>query len=257
MNEFRIKTKLGNICVAVGERNQSIPIIYLHGVFLDKSLWKDVSLPFKDRMQVFVDMPAHGKSDNVGFDWVIEDCVTVLVEILNELKMDRCVAIGHSWGSMTALRAAVSHPDRFQALGLFNMPHKKVAGVSRLGFSLQKTMTVFPKFYGAQAAKSLYSKETLDKRPELKTQMMERLSKRPSVEISRTIDAVILKSEDASSLIQKLKVPALAIVGEKDYVGAPPGMETLTVPGGHISPHEAEEHTRAAIKKLLYSTVSQ
>ena len=152
---------------------------------------------------------------------------------------------------MTALRAAVAYPNRFQALGLFNMPHKKTVGSSRVGFSLLKTMTRFPRFFAAQAAKSLYSKEVLEKRSELKAQMIERLAHRSQIEINRIINAVILRAEDASPLIQQVKVPALAIVGEKDSVGIPSGIETLTVPGGHISPHETEEHTRAAIKKLL------
>ena len=251
MNEFKIKTQLGNLCVAVSGESQLTPVIYLHGIFLDKDLWKHVCLPFNERMQVFVDMPAHGKSDNVGFDWTLEDCVTVLVEILEELKIERCVAIGHSWGSMTALRAAVAYPNRFQALGLFNMPHKRTEGLSRAGFSLLKTATRFPRFFATQAAKSLYSKEVLEKRPELIAQMIERLAQRPQVEINRIINAVILQAKDASPLIQQVKVPALAIVGEKDSVGTPSGIETLTVPGGHISPHETEEHSRVAIKKLL------
>lgn len=251
MNEFKIKTQLGNLCVAVSGQSQLTPVVYLHGIFLDKELWKDVCLPFNERMQVFVDMPAHGKSDNVGFDWTLGDCAKVLVEILEELKIERCVAIGHSWGSMTALRAAVAYPNRFQALGLFNMPHRKPERSSRVGFSFLKAMTGFPRVFAAQAAKSLYSKEVLEKRPELKAQMIERLARRPQVEINRTINAVILHAEDASPIIQQVKVPALAIVGEKDSVGIPSGIETLTVPGGHISPHETEERTRAAIRRLI------
>ncbi|MFK8185894.1 MAG: alpha/beta fold hydrolase [Phormidesmis sp.] len=260
MDELRVPTNLGQI--SVGWRRQGVdkgtgiglsdsPIVYLHGVFLDRSLWANVSAVGEERSQFFVDMPAHGKSDNVDRDWRLDDCVEMLFCLMDELAISRCTVIGHSWGSMTALRAAIKRPERFESLGLFNMPFRKTRGMSRLQFELQKKMTIFPSFFAEKAAKALYTPQLLHKRPELVTQMQERLSARPAVEIARTIDAVILKAQDSLPLIQRLQVPAITIVGDSDYVGVPPGMTVLTVPGGHISPHEAEEDTKRAISQCL------
>ncbi len=60
MKEQFIMTSLGRISVLLDDGATDMPIIYLHGVFMDKTLWTKVSSPFKGRMQVFVDMPAHG-----------------------------------------------------------------------------------------------------------------------------------------------------------------------------------------------------
>lgn len=46
-------------------------------------------------------------------------------------------------------------------------------------------------------------------------------------------------------------VPALYVVGESDYVGIPEGVESITVPGGHVSPHEAPIETSRAITRVL------
>ena len=81
--------------------------------------------------------------------------------------------------------------------------------------------------------------------------MQDRLSKRTPKEISRIIDAVILMPDDATKLITELRIPALAVIGHDDYVGKPPGLETWTVPGGHISPHEAVDKIKDAIIKVL------
>lgn len=259
MNELLIKTNLGRISIAFGASEAigldngttDLPVIYLHGVFLDKTLWTAVSSPAQGRMQVFVDMPAHGNSDNVGHDWSLNDCVEMLIGVMDKLTVQRCVVIGHSWGSMTALRAAVQFPDRFAALGLFNMPFRKTKALSRLTFALQKRMAIFPAFYAKQAAQALYSPELLEQRPELIAQMQARLLQRPAKEIARTIEAVILEAEEAGSLIQNLQVPAMAVIGETDYVGIPPKLKVLTVPGGHVSPYEAEEDVRQAIKQVL------
>ena len=248
--EQTIQTLLGQIGTAIDDRGNGPPILFMHGVFLDRTLWGAFDSRLTGRTHIYIDMPAHGTSSNVGWDWGLDDCVEMLLQILDDLKVEKCSLVGHSWGSMTALHAAYKHPSKFLSLGLFNMPFQPVKGMSRVGFQLQKLMAAFPRFYAKQAAKSLYSKDFLQTHPEMSEKMQERLSKRPPREISRVIDAVILNAEDATGRIRNLRVPALALVGESDYVGSPPEIETMIVPGGHISPHEAPDETRMGIKKV-------
>lgn len=252
MQETNIKTGLGNICVAIEEKDlTSPPIIFMHGVFLDKSLWHEFPAKITQKTHIYIDMPAHGKSSDVGQDWDLDDCVTMLIQIMDTLNVKTCFLIGHSWGSMTALRAAVRSPDRFEALGLFNMPYMKTTGLRRLGFIFQKMMLAFPRFYAEQAAKSLYSRNCLKTRPELSMNMQDRLSKRSAKELGRIIDSVILNPEDAINLIKELTIPALAVVGQEDYVRQSPDLKTLVVPGGHISPHESAKDIKEAINQVL------
>lgn len=251
MEEKIISTNVGQVSVAIDDRGAKESVIFLHGVFLDKSLWFDSSRNMPEVTCIYLDMPAHGNSSDVEHDWTLDDCVDMLINVMDELGLEKCFVIGHSWGSMTALRAAIKFPERFEALGLFNMPFRKTIGLRRLGFIFQKAMLFFPKFYAKQAAKSLYSEELLQRRPELVIQMQESLSKRSVRELSRVIDSVILMPDGAARLINELKVPALAVVGSDDYVGIPPKLETWTVPGGHISPHESVEKIKEAIKKVI------
>ncbi len=248
---MRIATPLGDIALASEGSGSGIPLVFMHGVFLDRTLWADYGSVQTGRRHVYVDMPAHGESGNVGRDWRLEECADMLIALLDALGIDRCIAVGQSWGSMTALRAAVRHPWRFAALGLFNMPFERQTGLGRLGFMLQKRFLGWPRFYARQAANSLYSAELLRRRPELSEAMQARLAARPRAEIARVIDAVILDAEDARPLLASLRVPALALRGETDYVAVPPGLACRTVPGGHVSPHEAVDATRQAIARLL------
>jgi 3-oxoadipate enol-lactonase len=56
-------------------------------------------------------MPLHGHSrENIRPNWTLNDCADMLIEILDSLHIPRVIAIGHSWGSMTILRAAHKHP---------------------------------------------------------------------------------------------------------------------------------------------------
>jgi pimeloyl-ACP methyl ester carboxylesterase len=251
MREHHVETALGRVSVLVDGPPDGVPMVFMHGVFLDRTLWTTCVGAVTGRTHVYLDMPAHGASSNVGRDWNLDECVEMLLRVLDELKIQRCLAVGHSWGGMTALRAASRAPERFAALALFNMPFRRNAGLRRLGFQLQKLVTVFPRFYARQAARALYSKRALEEHPEFSLAMQEWLSARPPREISRVIDAVLLQPGDVTRLLRELTVPALAVVGEEDYVGTPPGVDAIVVPGGHISPHEAPHETRFALERLL------
>ena len=251
-----VETVLGRLAINrhhcdSGKPSKGDPVLFMHGIFLDGTLWERLPLANCGHPLYFLDMPAHGKSSNVGRDWSLADCVIALREVLDSLGLDRCQLVGHSWGAMVALRAAVKWPGRFAGLCLFNMPHRRIRAASRLTFQLQKSLLRFPNFYAKQAAKSLYSSSFLSAHPRYSIDMRQRLVKRPPIELSRAIDAVLLGAEDAGGHLASLSVPALAVVGKSDYVGIPPDIETITVPGGHISPHEAPIESSAAIQRML------
>ena len=247
----RIPTSLGEIAVANAGGGDGVPAMFLHGIYLDRSLWDDVIPADANRPLALVDMPGHGESGEVGRPWNLDECAAMVGELLDALAWDRGVLVGHSWGAMTALRVAAQTPARVAALGLFNMPFRRQARRGRIGFRLQKLLVSFPSFYGRRAAKALYTPALLARRPELAEAMRRRLSRRPPSGISRAIDAVLMEPGDAAPLLARRTVPTLAVVGQADYVGPPPGVETRVVPGGHISPHEAPAETRDAISAVL------
>jgi pimeloyl-ACP methyl ester carboxylesterase len=154
---------------------------------------------------------------------------------------------------MTALRTASLHPERFDALCLLNMPFRKTTGLRRFWFKLQKPLAAFPSFYAKQAAKALYTPSFMARRPEIAGRMEKGVTARSRDGIERLIDAAILEPDDTRHLIADLKVPAVFVVGEEDSVGVPP-VETVVVPGGHISPHEAPAEVVRSIRVATNKT---
>jgi hypothetical protein len=49
-----------------------------------------------------------------------------------------------------------------------------------------------------------------------------------------------------------LKVKALALKGEEDYVPSPPILETLIVNGGHVSPLENPTEVIEFVKRIIF-----
>jgi 3-oxoadipate enol-lactonase len=248
-----INTNLGKIAVYPKlVDSDKTPIIFLHGVYFDHHLWDEVIDSIQDRTTYSVDMPFHGLSKEITkIDWSLNDCAEMLLEILDSLKIAKVIAVGHSWGSMTILRAASKQPERFESVLLCNMPFLAATKKQKITFGLQHSMLIFRNFYTKQAAKALFGKTSLKENPSLVDHLKRSMDLLSNALIKHTDKAIIAEAEDASELIKNLKVRALALKGIEDYVPAPPSIETIVIGGGHISPLEQPEEVVSLVKRLL------
>jgi pimeloyl-ACP methyl ester carboxylesterase len=235
-----IETNIGKIAIYKTDRtSDKLPVILLHGVYFDHHLWDEVIDSIQDRTTYSVDMPFHGLSKEITKnDWSLNDCADMLIEILESLKLTKVIAIGHSWGSMTILRAANKDPERFEGIGLCNMPFEAASPKQKRMFKLQHTLLFFRKFYTKQAAKSLFGKSSLKENPQLHAQLQRPMNILTIYDIKQIDKKVILDAEDATTMILNLKVKAIVLKGKEDYVPTPPKIQTILVSGGHISPLE-------------------
>ena len=175
----------------------------------------------------------------------------MLLEILDSLKITKVIAVGHSWGSMTFLRAASKQPERFESVLLCNMPFLAATKKQKITFGLQHSMLLFRNFYTKQAAKALFGKTSLNENPSLVDQLKRPMDLLSNAQIKQTDKAVIADAEDASELIKNLKVRALSLKGIEDYVPAPPNIKTIIIRGGHISPLEQPGEVLNLVKRLM------
>jgi 3-oxoadipate enol-lactonase len=248
-----VNTNIGKIAVFQQlADSEKTPIIFLHGVYFDYHLWDAVIESIKDRTIITMDMPFHGLSKEITKnDWTLDDCADMLLEILNGLQLPKVIAIGHSWGSMTILRAAHKNPELFSAIGLCNMPFGAVSKTKKLTLRLQHTMLPFRNFYTQQAAKALFGKSSLNANPSLTDELKRTMDLLTIPQIKHTDRAVIANAENTSALMKTLSIKALALKGEEDYVPAPPCLETILVKGGHVSPIENPDSVIALVKRIL------
>lgn len=252
MKKQIIKTTIGNIAVFSKKEDNTIPIIFLHGVYFDHHLWDNQVSEIKDRTVITLDMPHHGESKEIAkSNWSLTDCADMLIEILDSLKIPKVVAIGHSWGSMTILRAASKHPERFEGIGLCNMPFHAATKKQKATFGLQHSMLIFRNFYTKQAAKALFGKTSLAENQSLLNLLSRPMNALTNKEVKQIDKKVILDAEDATSLIQNMQVKAIALKGKEDYVPTPPKIETVIVDGGHISPLEEPLKVQVLIQALI------
>ena len=78
-----IKTGLGLLHVDIQEIPGTEPIIFLHGLFLNKDMWKKYDSSLTGHTHIYIDLPAHGENDDVGRNWSQDECVEAIFEIAN------------------------------------------------------------------------------------------------------------------------------------------------------------------------------
>ncbi len=248
-----ISTKIGEIAVHINEvESAKLPVIFLHGVYFDHHLWDHQVDSITDRTTIAVNMPLHGNSrTGILPNWTLDDCAEMLIELLDSLAIPHVIAVGQSWGSMTILRAAHKHPERFHSVLFCNMPFQ-VSNKPKALFALQHSMLMFRNFYSKQAAKVMFGKLSLKENLSLIDQLKRSMRILSNREIKYVDKAVIMTAPDATQLIEQLKVKAIAMKGEDDYVPVlPSNVETIIVKGGHVSPLEQPTEVLKQIQKLM------
>ena len=256
MKTATIHTSIGEIAYYMNEVPGTTPVIFLHGVYYDHNLWNYQTSRMTDRTVITIDMPWHGKSKQISKpDWTMNDCATMLLEILDTLQIESCYAVGHSWGSMTILRAASQSPERFLGLGLCNMPLEEGSFGTKFQFGFQHTMLGFRNFYTKQVAKAMFGTTSRVEKPEIVEYLELSMGQLTNKQVRKTDKAVITKADNGWAYLETLQVPAIALKGKKDYVPTPKNIKTILVEGKHTSPLEQPEEVLSMLKELLSGDV--
>jgi pimeloyl-ACP methyl ester carboxylesterase len=94
------------------------PVLFLHGLGLDKSVWDDAATALAPRFDtVRLDLRGHGASSLPEGPYAHHDDV---VRVLDALELPRAHLVGHSLGGGVALDTALAHPARVKSLALID-----------------------------------------------------------------------------------------------------------------------------------------
>ena len=96
-------------------------IILLHGFLETADMWYDFIPELSKNYQVVtIDLLGHGKTGCLGYIHVMDDMASTVLEVLNHLKIEKAIFIGHSMGGYVALALAEKEPQLFKGLCLMN-----------------------------------------------------------------------------------------------------------------------------------------
>lgn len=100
----------------VPEQTDALPLVVLHGLFGSADNWRSHIRHWRQtRRVVAVDLRNHGRSNHTsGMHY--EDMAADVLEVMNQLDIQRCDLLGHSMGGKVAMTLARRHPQRIARL---------------------------------------------------------------------------------------------------------------------------------------------
>ena len=229
-------------------------------------MWeKQVPVLAESYRVVNIDYRGHGKSGTVETDFSLYDLVEDTTAILDELGIEQAIWAGLSTGGMSALRAALTVPERVRAI--------IVADASAAGEPF------YPKFkyralgLGARlvglrpfvpaVAPIMFGQTTLQENRELVDEWVPAFVSLELPSILRFLEALVSR-DSLLDRLSEMDIPALIMVGEEDraqpvaraqeMVDGIPGSRLEIIPrAGHLSALEQPEAFNRALLDFLIS----
>ena len=114
-----LKTNLNGNSIAYERSGNGKPLVLLHGYPLDHTIW-DGLVPLLDNKADVIrpDLRGFGESAQSTADYRLTDLAADVAALLDQLKIEQAVIVGHSMGGYVALAFAHAYSRRVLGLGL-------------------------------------------------------------------------------------------------------------------------------------------
>jgi pimeloyl-ACP methyl ester carboxylesterase len=241
------------------KKEQSIPIVFVHGVGLTYEIWQPQLDFFKDYSNLSYDILGHGKSpltkQNISFD----DFSDQLIELINELKIEKIHLVGFSIGSLIARNFATRHDDRLQSLillgSIYNRSEQQQKIVNERFNQAKKELKL-----SRQALKRWFTDKYLENNPDTYEKISSILSANNMANFLKVYELFVRHKNDED--FEKIYCKTLVMTGEND-VGSTIEMsqqlnniiknsELKIIKGGkHLCGIECADDVNLAIKNFI------
>jgi len=239
-------------------QKKNIPIVFIHGVGLNHSIWEPQIDDFDNTVLAY-DILGHGKTplnkDNISFD----DFSNQLISLIDELEMEKIHLVGFSIGSLIARNFATKFNDRLESLTLlcsiFNRSQEQQQIVKDRFELVKKSKTL-----SKQALNRWFTDDYLEKHPNTYEKISSILEEN-NMENFLNIYQLFVNHKD-NEQFEKIKTKTLVITGEGDIGSTPKMSENLSKvinnskvkiisKGKHLCSIECADDVNMAIKKHI------
>ncbi len=119
-------TKIGGRAVHYQELNKGAEqsVVLVHGMLGNLAVYyfRIAPLLAKHFHVVLYDLKSHGLSEKAEDGYDLLSMTDDLFGLMDELHLSRVFLAGYSFGALIALKAAIRHPERFEALAIIEGP---------------------------------------------------------------------------------------------------------------------------------------
>jgi pimeloyl-ACP methyl ester carboxylesterase len=212
----------GKIYIQTQGRSKSRVLVLLHGFCEDLSIWSHLLPDLAEIRVVCIDLPGFGKSTPLHGNAVLRNYTDAVLHVLDALKLEKVVLVGHSLGGYVALQFADLHPERLAGFGLINShpladtPERRTIRTRTVGLIENGGQRAFVK----QLFSGLFEPQFAKQHPNLVKGLINKAAKFPPEGIINASIAMRDRPDQTQVLVQT-QVPVLLLLGEKDQLIAP------------------------------------
>ena len=105
--------------------NKTVPIVFIHGVGLDRNMWLPQINYFKNHSTLTYDLLGHGKTPYEKEEITMKDYVDQLLSLSELLNINKFHLVGFSIGSLIAINFAANFPKKLNSLTLIATTYKR------------------------------------------------------------------------------------------------------------------------------------
>jgi 3-oxoadipate enol-lactonase len=251
----RVITNNGYAIGYVEAGGGATPIVFLHGVGSDKSVWRPQLEHFSGkRRAVAFDYPGYGDSDPAPEGTTRDDYASAIISAMHELGIDRAHICGLSLGGITAIAMHHADPNRCASLILADTFAVHPNGPAIYERSIEGSRDLRAM---AEARADVLLAQPAD--PEIRREVVETMARIDPAAYRIGAEAVWLA--DQRDRAAKIRVPTLVIVGEEDRVTPPdlsaelvkliPHARLQAIPAaGHLGNIERSAQFNAAVEQF-------
>lgn len=252
-----IATARGRIGLIEVGGGAEAPIIFLHGVGSDKSVWRPQLAHFgRSRRAVAFDYPGYGESEFVE-GATRNDYAATILAAMDSLGIERAHICGLSLGGVIAIAMHAAAPERCTSLIIADSfaahPDGQVIHDRSVSASLAMTMRELAKARTGMLLGSATS-------PELRAEVIDTMAAIDPAAYRLGAAAVWLA--DQRDIAASIDIPTLILVGDEDGITPPalseelsrliPGSQLQVIAGaGHLANAEQPEAFNEAIESFL------
>jgi len=232
-----------------------LPILLVHGMRCDHRHMEPLAAHLRLRNRVVsVDLRGHGMSDKPMTTYSNEELTEDLVWLCSELRLDRPIIIGHSFGGSLALSLAVRRPETMRAIVLLDSGVRTTAEKeAEMGAVIAGGTT------GGEASAQFFADRLFgrDDDPALKADVLSVMTMPTPLYISEALGRAVLGFDSGAAAVE-CTVPALFILADRPF-STPQMIATLgpnwrvgqVVGAGHFVQVFAADQVNAMVEQFI------
>jgi pimeloyl-ACP methyl ester carboxylesterase len=258
-----MEPKLKPVDLFYEEVGQGTPLILIHGYPMDHTVWQPILPGLRKCARVITpDLRGFGKSPVTSGTYSMRIMAEDILRLMDRLKIEKAVLVGHSMGGYIALAFAHAYPGRLSGLGLVasqaeaDAPERRHARLNIADDVERKGVRV--------VADGMPVK--LTNNPELAAKLHELIHVTASVEAVAGCQRGMAERPDATAWLGDIAAPSVVIAGAQDgIIPVQKSQDMATLLGrswlvlieeaGHMPMMEAPERVADALLQLVKSSI--